>query len=163
MNGIRWIVVGVLVFSMACGDDDDDATNGTVLVDSGTDLVNQCQAASDQQAAVATYDGKSSREVSEDCGRQGFATGQTGTTLEMSTASCIVTATDGAFSEGCATCFAKSVVCTATNCLEACDADPASETCLQCRCGANTANQNCVTDFETCAGIPSTDDCTSVN
>lgn len=65
-------------------------------------------------------------------------------------------------SNACLSCYGGSVSCGAANCTERCN-DPDAQQCTDCRCNlpeaGNVNGVNCITEFEDCAGIPSTDTC----
>ena len=59
-------------------------------------------------------------------------------------------ATETGLSNGCAGCYAGVVVCSITNCLAPCAADPDSRACGDCQAA------NCIDDFRACTGTDST-------
>ena len=59
-------------------------------------------------------------------------------------------ATETGLSNGCAGCYAGVVVCSITNCLAPCAADPDSRACGDCQAA------NCIDDFRACTGSDST-------
>jgi hypothetical protein len=69
-------------------------------------------------------------------------------------AACIVAATGGAISQGCASCFGVMVECAQKNCLEECVTNPLGDICLDCRCGDNLPNHvNCYDPTFACSGV----------
>jgi cysteine-rich repeat protein len=59
-------------------------------------------------------------------------------------------ATETGLSNGCAGCYAGVVVCSITNCLAPCAADPDSRACGDCQAA------NCIDEFNACTGTDST-------
>lgn len=59
---------------------------------------------------------------------------------------------DSGFSQGCATCFALTIMCTLDNCLTECMADPTSDDCAACQ------EENCMPDFMECSGLDEIND-----
>jgi hypothetical protein len=64
---------------------------------------------------------------------------------------CVSTCIKGkvTLSDACNACYAATVVCTQTNCLSQCAADPTSAQCNQCQ-----FDKNCRQTFGTCSGLP---------
>ena len=74
------------------------------------------------------------------------------------TTDCLLDASGGALSPGCASCFAVMVVCARDNCLNECLSDPLGNVCLDCRCGDNLPKHiNCYTATEQCSGVHRTE------
>lgn len=57
----------------------------------------------------------------------------------------------------CLDCYGETVACGAAWCTGPCAADTNAPGCITCRCGDNTAGVNCIGEFVTCSGIPSSD------
>jgi len=56
---------------------------------------------------------------------------------------------DSSLSDGCAGCYAATVLCTQVNCLADCLNDPSSPRCAQCQ-----MDKKCRPTFRTCTGLP---------
>jgi len=176
------LALALFALTAACGDDDgrtpvdsgtggtdggtggtDGGTGGTDSGTGGTDAggtgSGACTNASDT-AAIEREDygpsmDKSVSDIAAEEGRSCALSGEEGEALRMCTADAIVEETEGAVSDGCASCYGLSVQCSAENCLVPCLAGSDSADCVSCRCGDNDASENCIDLFTECSGVPS--------
>ncbi len=94
------------------------------------------------------------------CGAEvGVALGNPSTENIAALTACVVACTVEQpvdLSANCLSCYGGSVTCGAVNCAGPCAGGTDLPECEACRCGDNAASEDCVTNFETCAGIAST-------
>lgn len=180
MRKLTFAVLGVslAVFGIAaCSDDDDSggaagssaagsggsagsaggagvAGSAGTAGSAGSGVSNQCTSTSDQAAVAGTYgDGGTIVDLAAACGKGCLNDAD----KKACTTKCVVEGTGNAVSEGCASCFSASVMCTIDVCLADCIADATAPACTECRCGQKSGQtRNCVQEYVDCSGIPST-------
>ncbi len=102
-----------------------------------------------QEAAFAAlYNGQNVQAHAGTCAFSCIAEGD----QETCFINCLEAATMMSITRGCLGCVAASVQCVQTNCLGECVAGPDSPGCINCQCGQNANNVNCLVPFEECAG-----------
>ncbi len=111
-------------------------------------LVDQCIALDDYE--IVSRPEPSVSDIAKDCGISCLGDGDP--------ASCTQTCMEGNadladLNTGCISCYTNTVLCSIQNCIPACMA-PSSDACVSCQ-----AEFNCITDFETCHGVPPTTLC----
>ncbi|MEM9188521.1 MAG: hypothetical protein AAGF12_05070 [Myxococcota bacterium] len=160
----RLFSLASLAFTIvACSDDTPDNSgnvpDGQVEVaaeDAGADAetVNLCDNPNDL-AAVAREDyspamNRDYRSIATECAIM--------CAIEASdncVVNCLQGRTEESASAACASCYGGAADCAIRNCRGVCLTEPMGSDCLSCRCGNNDAQEDCVGDFERCAGFPS--------
>ena len=148
------LVFLVSVAVIGCGDEDDDnntpdATEEVAeevteeVAEEVVEMVDMCT--SDADMAIIGGGTVDVTAEATTCGMGCLSDADPGT--------CSVTCLTGStgVSDGCAGCYAASVVCTIDKCVGQCAIDPASEECMTCR-----TENGCISDFFACSGLTPT-------
>ncbi len=172
-----------LIAAGACGDDDSStptidastasdastATDSSTASDASSSSGNACMNASDMAAVARENFGSGMNQnltdVAANCARGScLSVANDPEAFPACIAACVRMSSSDAVSEGCADCYGLSANCSAANCTGPCvnPTTPEEEqACTDCRCGENTASENCVEAFEACAGVAATTTCGS--
>ncbi len=126
-------------------------------------LMNQCTNASDmailidpstgmQRAVHGAMMDKKASDVAADCARECYFAGAgcylaDACTRNDTVNECVREGVVG-LSEGCSSCFVRSLICSVQNCLGQCAVGPTSPSCVECRC-----RNHCFEVFTECSGL----------